>query len=79
LKDKKEKDTEISLGSELRRVQDIPLDRLAIQLGVEPETARLIQNLIRDFLSGQEEENDDPERPIFFHKSGCQCKWCKLR
>jgi len=83
LNEKKKKTEGTSLGSELREVQDIPLDRLAIQLGVEPETARLIQNLIRDFLSGQEEETEnpgsDPERPIFFHKSGCQCKWCKLR
>lgn len=75
---KKKKTEGISLGGELRRVQGIPLDRLAIQLGVEPETATLIQNLIRDFLSGQEEENGNPDRPIFFHKSGCQCKWCRL-
>ena len=66
--EKKEKDKGISLGSELRKVQSIPLDRLSIQLGVEPETARLIQNSIRDFLSehGEEAENSDnnPERPI---------------
>jgi len=76
------KPEEISLGNELRRVLDVPLDRLSIQLGVEPETAKLIHNLIRDFLRTQEEEaensNCDPEIPIYFHKSGCQCKWCKL-
>jgi len=79
LKDRKEKDKGISLGSELRRVQTIPLNWLSHQLGVEFETARVIQNLIGDFLSRQEEENEDPDRPVFFHKSGCQCKWCKLR
>jgi len=78
LNEKKKKEEEISIGSELRRIQDVPLDRLAIQLGVEPETAKLIQALIRDFLSGQEKESGNPDRPIFFHKSGCQCKWCKL-
>jgi len=56
LKDKKKKAEGISLGSELRRVLEIPPDRLSIQLAVEPETARLIQNLIRDFLSTQKEE-----------------------
>ena len=77
--EKKTKAEAISLSRELRKVQDIPLDRLSIQLGVEPEAARMIQNLIRDFLSEHEEENGNPYRPIFFHKSGCQCEWCKLR
>jgi len=79
LKDKKKKTEEISLGSELRRVQTIPFVMLSIQLGVKPDVAKLIQALIRDFLSGHEEESENPDRPIFFHKSGCQCKWCKLR
>ena len=82
MNEKKEKNKETSLGSELRRVQTIPLNWLSHQLGVEFETARLIQTLVKDFLGrhGEEAENpdSDPERPIFFHKSGCQCKWCKL-
>ena len=80
--EKKKKTKETSLDNELRRVQSIPLDRLSIQLGIEPEVARLIQNLIRDFLDehaeGSYELDNDPERPIFFHKPGCICKWCKL-
>ena len=82
--EKKEKDKAISLGSELRKVQSIPLDRLSIQLGVEPETAKLTQNLIRDFLDkhwheeGNHKSDNNPNRPIFFHKSGCTCKWCEL-
>lgn len=72
---KKKKD--FSLGNELRRVQCIPLDRLSVQLGIEPETAKLIQYLIRNFLSTQEEETENPDRPIFFHKPGCACKWCR--
>jgi len=69
---KKKKD--FSLGNELRRVQSIPLDRLSVQLGIEPETAKLIQYLFRNFLSTQEEETGNPDRPIFFHKPGCICK-----
>ena len=76
--EKKKKTEEISLGSELRKIQGIPLVMLSIQLGVKPEAARLIQTLIRDFLNKNEEETENPDRPIFFHKSGCQCKWCKL-
>jgi len=75
LNEKKKKTEGTSLGSELRKIQDIPLDRLAIQLGVEPETARLIQTLIRDFLVRHEEETENPDRPTFFHKSGCACRW----
>jgi len=72
------KNKEISLGCELRRVSSIPLNWLSHRLGIEFEAARLIQNLIRDFLSGQEEETENPDKPIFFHKSGCTCKWCRL-
>jgi len=73
--EKKKKTEGISLGSELRKVQDIPLDRLSIQLGVEPDVAKLIQTLIRDFLVRHEEETENPDRPTFFHKSGCACRW----
>ena len=64
---------------ELRKIQGVPFERLSIQLGVRLDTAKLIHNLIRDFLREHEEENEDPEKPIFFHKPGCDCKWCKLR
>ena len=50
--EKKEKDKGISLGSELRKVQRLPLARLSIQLEVEPDAAMMIQTLIQDFLSG---------------------------
>jgi len=76
--EEKKKTEGISLGSKLRRVQTMPSNWLSHQLGIEFEIARLIQNLIRDFLSGQEEESENPDRPIFFHRSGCQCRWCKL-
>jgi len=82
LTEKKKKKKGISLGTELRKVQTIPLTWLSHQLGVEFETARLIQTLVKDFLGRHGEEAESPstdlERPIFFHKSGCQCKWCKL-
>jgi len=82
LNEKKKKTEGISLGSELRKVQDTPLIMLSIRLGIKPDAARLIQTLIRDFLVRHEEESKNPgtdsERPIFFHKSGCQCNWCKL-
>ena len=79
MKDKKKKEEEISIGSELRKIQDVPFDRLSIQLGVGLDTAKLIHNLIGEFLSRYEEEGEDSERPIFFHKPGCMCKWCKPR
>jgi len=75
LTEKKKKTEGISLGSDLRKVQDIPFVMLSIQLGVKPDAAKLIQTLIRDFLSGQEEEAENPGRPIYFHKSGCACRW----
>jgi len=75
LNEKKKKTEEISLDSELRKVQDIPFVMLSIQLGVKPDAAKLIQTLIRDFLVRQEEETENPGRPTFFHKSGCACRW----
>jgi len=77
--EEKKKTEGISLGSELRKVQGIPSDWLSHRLGIEFETARLIQTLIRDFLSEHEEETENPDKPIFFHKSGCTCKWCRLK
>ena len=73
------KKNDLSLGNELRKVQDIPLDRLSIQLGVEHKTARLIQNLIRGFLRkhGDEEGSHNLDRLIFFHKIST-CKWHRL-
>jgi len=74
LTEKKKKKEKISLDSELRKVQGIPLDQLPHQLGVEYKTARLIQTLIRDFLRkyGDEERShkldNNLDRPIFFHK-----------
>lgn len=72
--EKKKKKEEISLDSELRKVQGIPLDQLSHQLGIEYKTARLIQNLIRGFLrkygdeEGSHKLDNNPDRPIFFHK-----------
>jgi len=74
LTEKKKKKEEISLDSELRKVQGIPLNQLSHQLGVEYRTARLIQNIIRGFLRkyGHEEEShkldNNQDRPIFIHK-----------
>ena len=75
MNEKKKKTEEISLGDELRKIQGIPFVMLSIQLGIKPEAAKLIQTLIRDFLSGQEEEAENPDRPTSFHKSGCACRW----
>jgi len=79
MKDKKKEGA--TMEEELRKIQDVPFGRLSIQLGVGLDTAKLIHNLIRDFLDehGEGDNNPDnnPDRPIFFHKPGCPCRWCK--
>jgi len=47
------------IASELRKIQSIPFVMLSIQLGIKPETARLIQTLIRDFLGEKGKETKE--------------------
>ena len=48
------RDIEEFIGKQLRQIIEMPTDRLAHKLGVDFQTARLIQGLIADFLKTQE-------------------------
>lgn len=48
------RDIEDFVGKQLRRIIKTPTERLAHILGVDFQTAKLIQGLITDFLKTQE-------------------------